>query len=50
MHAMNASQASNRLSGEISAPKDLIVALGLQVAQITNELNTERNELVLTKD
>ncbi len=49
MHAMDTSQGSSRISGEISTLKDLIVALSHQVAQLTSELTANRNELTATK-
>lgn len=49
MHAIDTSQTSNKLSGEIGALKDLIVALSLQVAQITSELTATRSELKATR-
>ena len=50
MHAMDTSQASNKISEEIGVVKDLIVALGHQVAHITSELMATRNELTATKN
>jgi hypothetical protein len=50
MHAMDTSQASNKISEEIGVVKDLIVALGHQVAHITSELTATRNELTATKN
>jgi hypothetical protein len=50
MHAMDTSQASNKISEEIGVVKDLIVALGHQVAHITSELIATRNELTATRN
>jgi hypothetical protein len=50
MHTMNMSQASNGISGEINALKDLIVVLSHQVAQIAEELTATKNELTATKN
>ena len=50
MHAMDTSQANNKISVEISALKDLIVALSHQVAEITSELTATRKELTATKN
>src|SRR5271154_5760181 len=50
MQAMDTSQASNKISEEIGVVKDLIVALGHQVAHITSELTATRNELTATKN
>jgi septal ring factor EnvC (AmiA/AmiB activator) len=47
---MNMSQASNGISGEINALKDLIVVLSHQVAQIAEELTATKNELTATKN
>jgi hypothetical protein len=50
MHTMNMNQASNGISGEISALKDLIVVLSHQVAQIAGDLTATKNELTATKN
>ena len=50
IHAMDTSQATSKLSGEIWALKDLIVALSLKVAQLTSELTATRIELMATKN
>jgi hypothetical protein len=47
---MDTSQASTRISVEISALKDLIVALSHQVAQINSEVTATRNELTATRN
>jgi hypothetical protein len=50
MHAMDSSQANTRTSGEISALKDLIVALSHPVAQITSELTATKNKLTANRN
>jgi hypothetical protein len=50
MHAMDSSQANTRISGEISALKDLIVALSHPVAQITSELTATKNKLTANRN
>jgi hypothetical protein len=50
MHAMDTSQTNIRISVEISALKDLIVALSHQVAQITSEVAATRDELTATRN
>lgn len=50
MHAIDTSQASTRLSVEVSALKDLIVALSHQVAQVTSQLTANRDELTATRN
>lgn len=47
---METSQASNKLSVQISGLKDLIVALGAQVAQVTSELMASKDELIATNN
>ena len=50
MHAVDTSQASTRISVEVSALKDLIVALSHQVAKVTSEVTATRDELTATRN
>lgn len=47
---MDTTLASTRISEEISALKELIIALSLQVAQTTKDLTSTRDELAATRN